>query len=324
MKYTILFPGGPEVSKLSMGSVPYGTKISKEDAFKQMDLFVEMGGNFLDTAHVYAEWLPGGYLASEKTIGAWIKERKMKGKMVISTKGAHPRLATMEISRLNKKELGNDINDSLQSLNLDAIDLYFLHRDDPSVPVDEILFWLEGHKKEGKIKHYGCSNWKLDRVIEADRVSARSGYEGFVCNQIMWGIGDIRWSGIKDKTLVPMDSAFFDYHLKSQKGAMAYSSSCKGYFSKKKNGSPIPDNMEKIYGVPSNADLSARLEKLSASCGCTVAVLVSAYIMNQNFPAVPIASFSSLPQIEESIAACDFVFPPGIVDEIRQSRKYLW
>lgn len=306
-----------------MGSVFYGTVISREDAFKQMDLFFKLGGNFLDTAHVYAQWLPGGYLASEKTIGAWINERKLKNKIVISTKGVHPVPDKMEISRLNKKDLASDLEESLKSLNLDTIDLYFLHRDDPSVSVEEILFWLEEHKKAGRIKHYGCSNWKLNRVIEADRAASSAGYEGFVCNQIMWGIGDISWPGIKDKTLVAMDAAFYDYHLNSQKSVMAFSSSCKGYFSKKAAGSPIPVEMERIYGTRSNAEIAVQLKELSASCGFSVAVLVSSYIMNHGFSAVPIAAFSSLKQIEESVKACDFDFPSATLEEIRQNREYI-
>jgi aryl-alcohol dehydrogenase-like predicted oxidoreductase len=323
MKYITLFPGGQEVSKLAIGSVFFGTIVSRKNAFDQLDCFYAQGGNFIDTAHVYAQWLPGGYLASEKTIGAWIRDRKLKNSIILSTKGAHPLPNQMTVPRLNKKELDQDLEESLESLNIDCIDLYFLHRDDPILPVEEILSLLERYKKEGKIKHYGCSNWKLNRIIEADTVSAKMGCEGFVCNQIMWSMADINWKDIKDKTLIAMDTETYNYHTKTQKIVMAFSSSCKGYFSKRISGQAIKPDVKDIYDTPSNERLIKRLAELSAEYQCSPAVLVSAYIMNQKFPAIPIASFTSLPQLEETLRACDFEFPGSVIEEIRLSREYI-
>ena len=97
MRYIKLFPQGQEVSTLCLGTAGFGTRTPKEEAFKQMDVFFEKGGNFFDTARVYADWLPEGHGASEKTVGAWIKERKCRDKALISTKGAHPDLKTLKL-----------------------------------------------------------------------------------------------------------------------------------------------------------------------------------------------------------------------------------
>ncbi|MDR3144794.1 MAG: aldo/keto reductase, partial [Treponema sp.] len=78
MRYLSLGRGGPRVSVLCLGTVYFGTAIPREAAFEQLDRFREGGGNFLDTAHIYADWLPGPGAASERTIGAWLKERRIR------------------------------------------------------------------------------------------------------------------------------------------------------------------------------------------------------------------------------------------------------
>jgi aryl-alcohol dehydrogenase-like predicted oxidoreductase len=223
MNYITLFSGGPEVSKLCLGTGRFGAGLPREEALKQLDLFFDRGGNFVDTARVYADWVPGGHGASESTVGAWLKKRKLRNRVIISSKGAHPDLKTMHIPRMGPADVRFDLEESLRALGTDYIDLYFLHRDDPSRPVGEILDMLESFRKEGKIRHYGCSNWTLNRIEEADKAAA---------------------------------------------------------------------------------------------------ALVSAYVMNQDFPAVPIASFSSAEQLEETLPAADFVFPPELLEEIRSIKCF--
>jgi aryl-alcohol dehydrogenase-like predicted oxidoreductase len=307
---------------LCLGTVNFGTAVPREAAFGQLDYFYEQGGTFLDTAHVYADWVPGTRAASEKTIGAWIKERRLREKVVISTKGAHPRLDTMSVPRLGKGEVAQDLEESLSALGIECIDLYFLHRDDPSLPAAEILDMLEGFKKAGKIGHYGCSNWARERIEEAGGEAARHGYEGFVSNQLLWGIGDINPAGLNDKTMVAMDAPTFAWHRETQQSVMAYMAGCKGYFSKKRRGLPVPPGDALLYGTPSNDWLLEKLPALEARFGCGPMPICLAYIMVQPFPAVPIASFSSPGQLGEALSAADLDFPPELLAEIRDSRRY--
>jgi aryl-alcohol dehydrogenase-like predicted oxidoreductase len=104
---------------------------------------------------------------------------------------------------------------------------------------------------------------------------------------------------------------------------MAFTSSCKGYFSKKLAGLPVSPPLEAVYDTPSNQNLLKRRGELETELGRGAAVIASAYIMTQRFPSVPISSFSSVSQMEEVIAAGDFVLPEEIADEIRRSRKYI-
>jgi aryl-alcohol dehydrogenase-like predicted oxidoreductase len=306
-----------------LGTGSFGTGIPGAAAFEQLDRFYEQGGTFLDTARVYAAWIPGGDQASEKTIGAWIKGRKNRDRIVISTKGAHPDLKTMDVPRMKKDLVRRDLEESLTALGTDCIDLYFLHRDDPATAVTEILDMLEGFRKEGKIRRYGCSNWKLDRVEAADREARRLGYEGFISNQLLWCAADVNVSGIGDKTLVAMDRETFAYHKGTGKSVMAYMSACKGYFVKRLRGLPPGPGLEAMYGNPSNEALLKAFPAWETALRASAASIVLAYVMAAPFPSAPVASFSSPAQLDEGLAAADLDFPPALFEEILKSRRFL-
>jgi aryl-alcohol dehydrogenase-like predicted oxidoreductase len=323
MQYQRLFDHGPEVSKLCLGTVSFGTAVFRKDAFEQMDCFFGKGGNFIDSARVYAEWLPGGHGASEKTIGAWMKERKLRDKVVISTKGAHPDLKTMNSPRMSREELRKDLEESLKALETDYIDIYFLHRDDVSRPVEEILENLETFKREGKILHYGYSNWTLARMKEADKAAASGGFEGFVCDQIRFSLGDLKAANITDKTLVPMDKDIYAWHEGTKKAVMAYTSASNGWFSKKLLGKSMPADKDAVYNNEPNRKILEKLKAWEKEFGVSAAILVTSYVMTQAFPSAPIAAFSSIGQLEELVKAADFPFPSEALKAVREIKEFI-
>jgi aryl-alcohol dehydrogenase-like predicted oxidoreductase len=288
-----------------------------------MDCFFGRGGNFFDSARVYADWVPGGHGVSEKTLGAWIGDRKIRDRVIISTKGAHPDLKTMHIPRMSPAEIRSDLEESLKALETDYIDLYFLHRDDVSRPVEEILTALEAFKKEGKLLHYGCSNWTLARMEEAEKTALRRGFEGFACNQIRFSLGDISRAGVTDKTLVAMDRDIYAWHGKTNKAVTAYTSSCNGWFSKKLLGKPVSPGQEAVYDNGPNRKLLEKLRLWEKEFGVSAAVLVSSFVMTQTFPSVPVASFSSVSQLEELVTAAEFSFPPEALGQIREIKAFI-
>jgi aryl-alcohol dehydrogenase-like predicted oxidoreductase len=322
MKYISLSGDIQPVSRLCLGTAQFGTGIGKDAAMEQLDHFFERGGNFIDTAHVYGDWIPGTKAISERVIGAWLKERKNKDTIIISTKGGHPALDAMDKSRLTEKDIRLDLEESLAALGLDCVDWYFTHRDDPSIPAAEILGILEKCRREGKIRRYGCSNWKLERIEEADQAAREHGFTGFDCNQLFWSAADLNLKVITDATVAVMDQKTFAYHSETKKPVMAYKSACKGYFTKKLSGTPLNEGAEALYSNPSNDFLIGILAAIERETNHTAAALILAYIMAQDFPAVPIASFSAVPQMDEGLDACDLVFPRHWFEEIRQSRVY--
>ncbi|NQU43712.1 aldo/keto reductase, partial [bacterium] len=143
---SVHFPGTDlDPSVICLGTGGYGSSIPRDQSFQLLDGFFERGGSFLDSAHVYAAWIPNGAGASERTIGEWQEDRGVRDRIIIGTKGGHPELDKMRVPRLSPPEIERDLFESLERLRTDRIDLYWLHRDDPATPVDVIMDALNRH-----------------------------------------------------------------------------------------------------------------------------------------------------------------------------------
>lgn len=312
-----------EVSPVCIGTVNFGTSVDSDTAKHQLEKFFEMGGNFIDTAHVYGDWEAGPKGKSERIIGEWLNENGVRSNIVISTKGGHPDLSDMDLSKINPERIGKDLDESLEYLKTDYIDLYFLHRDNPDIPVDEFLGVLEEAKRQGKIRYYGCSNWKLDRIVEAENYARKNGFTGFTCNQVMWSLADINSSGISDKTLVLMDDKTYEYHKKTGLNAMAYTSAAKGYFTKLYNRQGISDKISSRYDTPSNRLIFEELVKTAEKMNVSLIEIELAYLTHQDFVCIPIVTFSNDEQLKQGIKSCDIVLDPGIVEKLRNLKRYV-
>lgn len=297
----IIFGGTDlEVSPLGLGTAQFGTGVEEKEAFWQLDRYAETG-NLIDTAHVYGDWVPGERYRSERVIGRWLKRSGKRKKVIISTKCAHPPLSDMTASRLGKAEIVRDVDESLSALGTDSIDILFLHRDDVSLPAEEILSTLEYLHREGKIRYYGCSNWTLDRIKQAETAALRCGFRGFVCNQLMWSLARVDYKNVGDKTLVPMDKPTFDYHASRGMAAMGYNALANGFFSKKSKGEILRAGVSAKYDTAENAKILEKLTKLSEEYGLGITELCILYFAAQPFPAVPLVSYSSRAQMEEAL-----------------------
>ena len=316
MEYRQLGKTGLMVSPFCLGADQFGTGISRDLSLWQLDAYTGSGGNFIDTAHVYGDWAPGEKARSEKLIGEWLRKSKKRDRVVIMSKWAHPLLQSMDISRCTPQDIETDINESLQCLGVEKIDLYLLHRDNPGIPAGLILEALEKARQAGKIGHYGFSNWKLGRVLEAEASSAQAGIEGFTCNQIMWSLADITAANVADKTLVPMDHDTYKWHCSSGTALTAYHSTARGWFSKLEKGQELPERYKKVYDNEINRDIYARIKRASADLGLSILALSLGYLKEHPFPSVPVSSFSRKEQLEEALQVCEAVLPKDLVAEL--------
>lgn len=311
-----------KVSQLCLGTVNFGTAIPSQAARRQLSQFVDAGGNFIDTAHVYGDWEPEILCRSERTIGAWLKENSNRDKIILVTKGAHPLLDNMDVPRVSPTEIEKDLTESLHYLNTDYIDIYFLHRDDPSIPVGIIIDYLDKKVTEGKIRYYGCSNWSLSRIKEAAEYSKKKRSSGFICNQLMWSLADINVGNLDDQSLVTMDQDTYEYHCLSELNAMAYMSIAKGYFTRRNLGENLPERVEKVYANPTNDRIYSELLKISSETNLSLMDLSILYLMNHNFPSVPIASFDTPQQMETGLKCCDMTIEQGLIRQLHELKRY--
>lgn len=315
-----------EASAICLGTANYGTSISTEEAFCQMDIFIQEGGNFLDTAHVYGDWACAEQGCSERVIGEWLHGRGRRSDILLSSKGCHPPIAQMSESRVDVKSLREDVESSLKNLRTDYIDLYFFHRDNPLVPVAELMEAMEAEVKKGNIRYYGCSNWSLTRVMEASAYARTHGLKGFSCNQMMFVLADVQEDALVENQLTILKNDFYQYQKANGLALMAYMCMAGGYFSKRLSGRSVSEDQQRWYHGDANEAIIHQLGCLSAE-GYQVADFMLRYVISASFPTIPIVSFSSIEQMKKGLGSVERKIPKDMMDtlvSLKSMQRYEW
>jgi aryl-alcohol dehydrogenase-like predicted oxidoreductase len=167
MEYRTLGSSGCAVSSLCLGTMTFGAETDEPGSQQQLDRFIEAGGNFVDTADVYA----GG--RSEEIIGRWFADRPadVTEPVVLATKGRFGS-GSPNAEGLSARHLTRALDASLRRLGLDSVDLYQVHAYDALTPVEETLRTLDRFIQAGKIRYYGLSNftgWQLTKAVHLAR-----------------------------------------------------------------------------------------------------------------------------------------------------------
>ena len=164
----ILRPNGLEVSEVALGAMTFGTTTSKEDSYKVLDAYLDMGGNFIDTSNNYAHWAGTGD-ESETLLGEWLAERKCRERVVLATKVGFDRHG--KGAGLKKAQIEYWIDESLRKLRTDYVDLYYAHTDDENTPIEETMKAFDSLVKKGKVRILGGSNYDTWRFAEANTIA---------------------------------------------------------------------------------------------------------------------------------------------------------
>lgn len=168
------------VSPLCLGGNVFGWGADSDESMTVLDAYASAGGNFVDTADVYSEWIPantGG--DSERIIGDWMHARGNRASVIIATKVA--KLSTHR--GLSGENIRSAVDQSLRNLRTDYIDLYYAHEDDPSVTMVETLGAFDELVRSGKVRHIAVSNFTADRMREALATSAENGFASYIAVQ---------------------------------------------------------------------------------------------------------------------------------------------
>lgn len=296
-----------ELSNICYGTGNFGERLTKEEAFRNLDLFAAAGGNFIDTANVYCRWVPGMKNCSEQFIGEWLKSRSAYNKVVIATKGGHYDLKKPEVSRINPAEVRKDLLESLQTLGLSQIDFYWLHRDDPEMEIEAIVDMMEQFVREGLIRYYGASNYRQDRMEAAVQYAQDSGIQGFSAVSNQWSLASVNTGEDlkRDKTLVMMDGSYYQWHQKTGMPMVPYSSGAHGYFQKLYEGKELTEKLRRTYENDKNSRIFETLAALHQETGVSVHVLSLAWLLNQPFEVFPVVSATRPEQLNDFFAASE-------------------
>ncbi len=298
-----------EPSRIVLGSVFFGSDVSREDSFAVMDAFAEAGGNFIDTAHVYAAWLDYGIGASERTIGEWIRARGNRERIVLATKGAHsPIDAEEKVGMCSRADLEEHLAESLDRLGLDRVDLYWLHLDEPTRPVGEIIESLADIQRSGRVRAYGASNWTTDRIQAANDYAREHDLVPFVASQPWFSLGAVAGGPSADGGADESSDALRQWHLSSGLPMIPYSSQANGYFGAEnvawaKGGFDGPPKRATSFDSPANRSRLLRAIDLAGKKGCTANQIALAYLLNQPFPIFPIIGTSNPEHAREALGA---------------------
>ena len=148
------------ITKLALGGLPFGWSLDAKKSYRLLDAYYEAGGNLIDTADNYSNWVEGHTGGeSERIIGDWLQDRGLKGKILVATKVGYE---TQVGSGLSKKQIYASIDESLARFTVDCIDIYQLHCADPHVPIEETTEALLHLHQAGKIRAIGFCNMPAD------------------------------------------------------------------------------------------------------------------------------------------------------------------
>lgn len=292
-KKTLISGVSKPVSDIAHGSAWFSVK-NKEQVFEQMDYFVDCGGATIDTARCYGE--------SESTIGLWMQAKANRDEIFIISKGGHDIYFNKEIEGF-EQTIENEIKTSLECLQTDYIDLYFLHRDITAITAGQFIEFLNEQKELGRISSFGGSNWKPERIDEANEYADKHGLTGFAAVENNLSLAQP--TGPYYPGLLSVDASGRRWHIKTGLPLFSWSSLARGFFT----GRFRPEvrdnaNMVRVYYTDENFERLERANRLGEIKGGYSAVQIAlAWLLHQPLDVVPIVGPRNLTELESCIAA---------------------
>lgn len=275
------------------------TNLTKQEQFAIIDEIWEMG--------LYAFDCAAGY--GERRLGEYLMDRGRTQEAVILTKGCHPNGCR---KRVTPFDLLSDFHDSLAKLHREHIDIYMLHRDDPDVPVSEIIPVLDKLQKDGKIGIYGASNWTMDRFREANAFAQANGMQGFCAVSPHYSLAyqaEDCWGG--GVSITGPEHADDRKWLAEQKiPVFAYSALSGGFVSGMFKSSDreaaaafLSPPAKKGYWVEENFERLSRAEQLAEKYGVSVAQIAMAWLFSQDLQVIPLQGGRSRAEFTQALEA---------------------
>ena len=295
MSVRALGQSGLSIRPFVLGGNVFGMTAGHDASFAVLDRFALLGGGMIDTADVYSAWVPGHKGGeSESMMGAWLKESGARDSVLIATK------VGMMPGGLRPDRIREAVQGSLDRLGVDTIDLYFAHKDDPDVPLDEVLGAFAELVDAGIVRAIGASNYSAERLAEALRVADEKGLPRFTAMQPELNLLDReQYEGALQKLCI-------DEGL----GVVTYFSLASGYLSGKYRSvddlgkSPRGARVKPYLDGKGPAVLAA-MDRVAAETGATLSQIALAWVAAQPGVTAPIASATTVEQLDELMGSLD-------------------
>ncbi len=288
---------GLEIAPLVLGGNVFGWTTDEPTSFAILDAFVGAGFNCIDTADVYSRWIPGHVGGeSETVIGAWMKARGGRDKVIIASKFGAP--MADDKKGLSRAYMTQAVEASLRRLQTDYIDLYQSHFDDPETPQDEVAEAFASLVEQGKARVIGASNFTAERLKSAVGAQTGKGLARYESLQPQYNLAD------RDK----FEGALQDLCVREDIGVIPYYGLASGFLTGKYRSEADLGKSPRGRGVKRYLDdrglrILNALDEVSAAVGGTPAQVSLAWIMAQPGLTAPIASATSVAQLNELVGA---------------------
>lgn len=290
MNRTLLKKTDLSISDLCLGGNVFGWSADERQSHDVLNLFAELGGNFIDTADVYSEWGDGHVGGeSESVIGTWLKNRSSNDEVVIATKVA--KLSTRP--GLSRANIIAACDDSLKRLQRDHIDLYYAHEDDATTPLEETLAAFTELQQAGKIRFAAASNYTGSRLLEAAAFSKQNNLTEYVALQNHYNLLE------RDEFETDSVPALNELGIEG----LPYFGLARGFLSGKYREGV---NVESVRagGVTKYTNehgwaVLAKLERLANHHSVSLSAIALAWLRQQPTVAAPIASARTVEQLRE-------------------------
>lgn len=312
MQYGTLPGISKPASRLVQGVMMLVRK-DQHESFALLDAVYDLGCTFFDTAHGYSVLERGDV---DRTLGAWINARGLQDKVVILGKGAHPYDGRR---RVTPEDITADLTESLERMQLNRIDLYVLHRDDPNVPVGPIVEILNEHQRAGRISAFGGSNWTPQRLQEANDYAAAHGLVPFRASSVQYSLAEMvkePWPNCLSIGGRANQDAWNWYH-QTQMPLINWSSLASGFFSgrfRRDNLDTFTDYFDQVcvkaYCYEPNFERLDRAAQLAGERGVSTAQIALAYVFQQPLNIFPLVGCRTADEFALNAAALDLRLTP--------------
>jgi 1-deoxyxylulose-5-phosphate synthase len=310
MDYVPLGRTGLTVSRLGLGCMSYGTPTWRPwvlDEAAARPFFrraVEAGINFWDTADMYSLGV------SEEVTGRALREFARRDEMVLATKVHFPVRPGPNMSGLSRKHILQACDASLARLGVEAIDLYQIHRFDPTVPIEETLGALDHLVDAGKVRYIGASSGSAWRMALALQASERHGWAPFVSMQNHYNL----LYREEEREMIPLC-------LAGGIGLVPWSPLARGVLTRPRprdgsvrsggtNRAGSDDFSPKLYDQPSDWDVVDAVERVAQARGVAMAEVALAWLLGRPGVVAPIIGATRLEHLEAALRALALKLTP--------------
>jgi aryl-alcohol dehydrogenase-like predicted oxidoreductase len=316
IQYRRLGKSDLQIAPLIFGGNVFGWTVDENKSFELLDVFTADGFNCVDTADSYSRWVPGNKGGeSETIIGKWMKQKGNREKIIISTKvGSDMGQGHKDVS---KKYILNAVEDSLTRLQTNYIDLYQTHWDNEATPVEETLEAYDMLVKQGKVKWIGASNLSPERLAASLAASKKHNYPVYQTLQPEYNLYD-REKFEKDYQPIceQHNLSVINYYALAS-GFLSGKYRSEADLAKSKRGGGV-----KKYLNERGFRILSALDKVADSHHTTPASVAIAWLIKQPIVAAPIASATSIEQLNALMAAATLQISSEALTELNESSAW--